>query len=55
MKDDLAAAEANKPITALIMWAVQLSHPILFNTYNMYDIHRAGKIRQLGVAMLRAT
>lgn len=54
---DLAAAEeqqAYENTRALVIREVQLSHPIVFDTYNLCNIHKAGKMRQLSVAMLRA-
>ena len=54
---DLAAAEeqqAYDSTRALVIREVQLSHPIVFDTYNLCTMYKAGKMRQLSVAMLRA-
>ena len=55
--DDLAAAEeqqAYDSTRALVIREVQLSHPIVFDTYNLCTMYKAGKMRQLSVAMLQA-
>ena len=57
LMDDLAAAEeqqAYESTRAQVIREVQLSHPIVFDTYNLCNIHKAGNMRQLSVAMLRA-
>ena len=55
--DDLAAAEeqqAYDSTRALVIREVQLSHPIVFDIYNLCTMYKADKMRQLSVAMLRA-
>ena len=55
--DDLAAAREQQSYNstcALVIREVQLSHPIVFETYNLCTMYKAGKMRQLTVAMLRA-
>ena len=55
--DVLAAAEeqqAYDSTRALVIREVQLSHPTVFDTYNLCTMYKAGKMRQLSVAMLQA-
>ena len=55
--DDLAAAKEQQSYNstcALVIREVQLSHPIVFETYNLCTMYKAGKMRQLSVALLRA-
>lgn len=55
--DDLEAAEEQQAYDntrALVIREVQLVHPIVFDRYNLCSLYKAGKLRQLSVAMLRS-
>lgn len=55
--DDLEAAEEQQAYDntrALVIREVQLVHPIVFDRYNICSLYKAGKPRQLSVAMLRS-
>ena len=43
--DDLVVAEDQQATHALIIREVQLLHPIVFDTYNLCDMHMAGMMR----------
>ena len=55
--DDLAAGEEQQAYDntrGLVLREVHLPHPIVFDTYNLCNMHKNGKLNKLSVAMLRA-
>jgi Arf-GAP/Rho-GAP domain/ANK repeat/PH domain-containing protein 3 len=55
-ENDIIAAEeqqAYEETRTLVLREVQLRHPIVFDTFNLCDLHKSGKINQLSVPMLR--
>ena len=41
-------------VCAVVLKEVGIRHPIVFNTFNLCDMHKAGKLRLLSVSMLRS-
>ena len=41
-------------VCAVVLKEVGIRHPIVFNTFNLCDMHKAGKLRLLSVFMLRS-
>ena len=55
--EDLTAVEeevAHENVRAIVLEEVALRHPIVYDTFNLCNIHKAGKLRQLSVLMLRS-
>ena len=54
--EDVMAAEeeiAHENVRAVVLEEVGIRHPIVFDTFNLCDMHKAGKLRHLSVSMLR--
>ena len=45
---------AHANVRAVVLKEVGIRHPIVFNTFNLCDMHKAGKLRLLSVSMLRS-
>ena len=41
-------------VHTVVLVEVELRHPIVFDTFNLSDMHKVGKLRQLSVSMLRS-
>ena len=41
-------------VCKVVLKEVGIRHPIVFNTFNLCDMHKAGKLRHLSVSMLRS-
>lgn len=54
--EDLTALEevAHENICAIVLEEVALRYPIVYDTFNLCNMHKAGKLRQLSVLMLRS-
>ena len=55
--EDIMAAEeeiAHENVRAVVLEEVGIRHPIVFDTFNLCDMHKAGKLRHLSVSMLRS-
>ena len=52
----MAAEEeiAHENVRAVVLEEVGIRHPILFDTFNLCEMHQAGKLRHLSVSMLRS-
>ena len=55
-EDVLAAEEelAHQNVRTVILDEVALRHPVVFDIFNLCDMHGSGKLRQLSVATLRS-
>ena len=55
--EDIMAAEeeiAHENVRAVVLEEMGIRHPIVFDTFNFWDMHKAGKLRHLSVSMLRS-
>ncbi|CAH3146260.1 unnamed protein product, partial [Porites lobata] len=55
--EDIMAAEeeiAHENVRAVVLEEVGIRHPIVFDTFNLCDMHKTGKLRHLSVSMLRS-
>ena len=52
----MAAEEdlTHENVRTAVLDEVALRHPIVFDVFNLRDMHGSGKLRQLSVAMLRS-
>ena len=56
-EDVILAAEeelAHQNVRTVVLNEVALKHPVVFDVFNLCDMHVSGKLRQLSVAMLRS-
>ena len=56
-KDVILAAEeelAHQNVRMVVLNEVALRHPVVFDVFNLCNMHGSGKLRQLSVAMLRS-
>ena len=44
----------HKNVCAIVLKKVGIRHPIVFNTFNLCDMHKTGKLQLLSVSMLRS-
>ena len=54
---DIMAAEdevAHASFRSVVLQEVALRHPIIFDTFNLCEMHGSGKLRQLSISVLRS-